>query len=100
LKRLFWLGLGVGAGVVGARKATQAAGKLTPAGMTEGLASSIGNLGDAIREFGQDVRDAMWDREEELREALGLNEPALDDAALDAKRGSRARNEHGCPAEQ
>lgn len=91
MKRLFWLGLGLGAGVIGARKATQAAEKLTPAGMTEGLASSIGNLGDAIRDFGQDVRDAMWDREEELRDALGLNDPALDDVSLAAREAERAR---------
>jgi hypothetical protein len=77
--------------VIGARKASRAAEKLTPAGMTEGLAASIGNLGDAIREFGQDVRDAMWDREEELREALGLNDTTLDDAALDAKRARADR---------
>lgn len=91
MKRLFWLGVGLGAGVIGARKATQAAEKLTPAGMTEGLAASIGNLGDAIREFGQDVRDAMWDREEELREALGLNDPALDEASPAALEVERAR---------
>ena len=91
MKRLFWLGVGIGAGVIGARKATAAAEKLTPTGMTEGLAASIGNLGDAIREFGQDVRDAMWDREEELREALGLNDPALDDAALAAERARAHR---------
>lgn len=91
MKRLFWLGVGIGAGVIGARKATQAAEKLTPTGMTEGLAASIGSLGDAIREFGQDVRDAMWDREEELREALGLNDAALDDPALDAKRARADR---------
>jgi hypothetical protein len=91
VRRLFWLGLGIGAGVIGARKATAAAERLTPAGMTEGLAASLSNLGDAIREFGQDVRDAMWDREEELREALGLNDPALDDAALEAKRARADR---------
>jgi hypothetical protein len=38
----------------------------------------------------------MWDREEELREALGLNDPALDgpapaDAALEAKRARADR---------
>jgi hypothetical protein len=47
---------------------------LTPAGVTERLAESITTLGDAVREFGQNVRDAMWDREDELYEALGLND--------------------------
>lgn len=91
MKRFFWLGVGAAVGVMASRKAARAAERFTPAGMSEGLAESIGNLGDAIREFGQDVRDAMWDREEELREALGLNDPALDDPALDAKRARADR---------
>lgn len=74
MPRLFWLGLGAAAGVVVARKAGRAAHRLTPEGMSETLAASIGNLGDAIREFGWDVREAMWDREDALREALGLEE--------------------------
>lgn len=72
MKRLFYVAAGAAAGVVVARKASRAAARLTPAGMTNSLAASIENLGDAIREFGWDVREAMWDREEALRDALGL----------------------------
>jgi hypothetical protein len=74
MKRLFWTGLGVAVGVMATRKITEAAHALTPAGASERLAGSIAVLGEAIREFGQDLRDAMWDREEELYEALGLND--------------------------
>jgi hypothetical protein len=74
VKRLFYLGLGATVGVLAARKAGRAAAKLTPGGMSASLAESITTLGDAIREFGQDVRDAMWDREDQLREVLGLDE--------------------------
>jgi hypothetical protein len=74
MKRLFWTALGVTVGVVATRRANRALEALTPAGMSERLAGSITTLGDAVREFGQDLRDAMWDREDELYEALGLNE--------------------------
>jgi hypothetical protein len=74
VKRLFWAGLGLATGVLLTRRATSAAHALTPAGMTDRLAESITTLGDALREFGQDMRDAMWDREEELHAALGLSD--------------------------
>lgn len=74
MKRLFWTGLGVTVGVMVTRRATKAVEQFTPAGMTENLADSIGNLGDAVRQFGMDLREAMWDREDELRDALGLND--------------------------
>jgi hypothetical protein len=82
MKRLFWTGLGVAVGVMATRKITEAAAALTPAGMTNRLADSITVLGEAVREFGQDLREAMWDREEELYDALGLNDvPESDPAA-------------------
>lgn len=74
MKRLFWTAMGVTVGVLVTRRAGRAMDALTPAGMTERLAGSLSTLGDAVREFGQDVRDAMWDREDELYEALGLND--------------------------
>jgi hypothetical protein len=74
MKRLFWTAMGVTVGVVATRRAGRALDALTPAGATERLAVSISTLGDAVREFGQDVRDAMWDREDALYEALGLND--------------------------
>lgn len=78
MKRLFWTGMGVAVGVLATRKITEAAAALTPAGMTERLADSISVLGTAVREFGEDMRDAMWEREDELNEALGLNDVATD----------------------
>ena len=74
MKRLFWAGLGVATGVLITKKAATAARAFTPEGMTDRLSTSITTLGDALREFGQDLRDAMWDREEELHAALGLSE--------------------------
>jgi len=74
MKRLFWTAMGVTAGVIITRRAERAMNALTPEGVSDRLALSITTLGDAVREFGQDVRDAMWDREDELYEALGLND--------------------------
>jgi hypothetical protein len=74
VKSLFWTGVGVAVGVMATRKAGRALEQFTPSGMSESLAGSITGLGDAIRQFGMDVREAMWDREDELRDALGLND--------------------------
>lgn len=74
MKSLFWTGVGVAVGVMATRKASRALEQFTPAGVSESLAESITGLGEAIRQFGMDVREAMWDREDELRDALGLND--------------------------
>ncbi|WP_019876946.1 hypothetical protein [Sporichthya polymorpha] len=74
MKRMFWTGLGVAAGVMVTRKASRALEQLTPAGISDRLAESITDLGDAVRQFGMDVREAMWDREDEIRDAFGLND--------------------------
>jgi hypothetical protein len=74
MKGLFWTGLGVAVGVIATRKTARAIEQFTPSGLSESLADSITGLGDAIRQFGMDVREAMWDREDELRDALGLGE--------------------------
>jgi hypothetical protein len=74
MSRLFWTAFGVTAGVVLTRKATAAAAVLTPTGAADRLATSITTLGEAVRGFGQDLREAMWDREDELNAALGLDD--------------------------
>ncbi len=77
MKSLFWTGMGIAVGVIATRKATRALEQFTPAGISDRLADSLSDLGDAVRQFGMDVREAMWDREDELRDAFGLNdEPA------------------------
>jgi hypothetical protein len=73
-RRLFYIALGATAGVLLVRKVTQTAQRFTPSGMSQGVAGALGGLGDAIRGFGAEVREGMAEREEELREGLGLNE--------------------------
>ena len=72
-RRLFYVALGATVGVLVVRKATQAASRLTPSGMAGGLAGALGGLGDAIRDFGAEVRAGMSEREDDLRTQLGLD---------------------------
>ena len=73
MRRLFWLAMGVTIGALLVRKLSRAAEKLTPSGMAQGIAGSVAELADAIRDFAQDVREAMHEREAELRHASGLD---------------------------
>ena len=73
-RRLFYIALGATVGVLVVRKASQAAERFTPSGMSQGLVGALGGLGDAIRGFGEEVRLGMAEREEELRDGLGLND--------------------------
>jgi hypothetical protein len=73
VKRLFWLAMGITIGALIVRKLSRAAEKLTPSGMASGLATALTDLADAIRDFAVDVRQAMREREAELREATGMD---------------------------
>jgi len=73
MRRLFWLAMGITIGALIVRKLSRAAEKLTPSGMAGGLVSALRDLADAIGEFGAEVRDAMHEREAELRKATGLD---------------------------
>lgn len=70
MKRLFWLGLGVVAGVALSRKAKETARQATPAGIAGNLGEAISELAGAIGSFGADVRAGMEEREEELSEVV------------------------------
>jgi hypothetical protein len=73
-RRLFYIALGATAGVLIVRKVSQTAQRFTPSGMSQGVVGALGGLGDAVREFGEQVRLGMAEREDELRHELGLDE--------------------------
>ena len=73
MRRLFWLAMGITIGVLVMRKLSKMAAKIKPSGMAQGIAASLGELADALRDFGADVREAMAERETQLREASGLD---------------------------
>ena len=81
MRRLFWIALGAAAGVLVARRLTKAARQLTPDGAAERVSGAVGGLTQAVREFADDVRAGMAERDIELREALGIAE---NDAAREA----------------
>jgi hypothetical protein len=73
MRRLFWLAMGVTIGALVVRKMSKLAGKLTPSGMSNSIAQSLADLAESLRYFGIDVREAMAEREAELRENTGLD---------------------------
>ena len=70
MKRMFWLGVGVAAGVALSRKASQTAKQATPAGIAGNLGEAIGELAGALGTFGADIRAGMAEREKELAESV------------------------------
>lgn len=73
MRRLFWLAAGVTMGALIVRKMSNAAQKLTPAGVGESLSAGLRDLAGAVGEFAGEVRSAMDDRERELRTGVGLD---------------------------
>ena len=70
---MFYIALGATVGILVVRKASQAAARFTPAGVQQSMTGALGGLGDAIRDFGQNVREGMAEREGQLRTELGLD---------------------------
>jgi hypothetical protein len=66
MKRIFYIAFGAAAGIVAMRRVARAAAALSPQ-------SVAGSLVQSVQEFVADVREGMAVREEEIREALGLN---------------------------
>jgi len=74
MRGLFWLALGATLGVLIFRKLTRVAEKLTPRGVAVGIGEGLTELGFALRDFADDVREAMSAREVELRAAAGADD--------------------------
>jgi len=72
-RRLFYVAMGAAVGILAVRRVTQAAQRLTPAGLQSSFAGSMSGLTAAISEFSELVREGMAEREEELRVTLGLD---------------------------
>ena len=92
MRRLFWLAMGITIGVLVVRKLSAAAEKLTPQSIASQLVEGLRDLADAIGDFGADVRDAMAERERELRAGTGLDAPLPtgDQLQLPGRRGAHA----------
>ena len=73
MRRLFWLSLGATLGVLIFRRLSRAAEKVTLQGIAGSLGQGLTDLAYALRDFTDDVREAMSGRESELRAAAGLD---------------------------
>lgn len=68
MSRALWFVAGAGAGVYAVIKARRAAEALTP----DGLRDRLSGLGVGAHLFAEEVRSGMGEREEELRQRMGL----------------------------
>jgi hypothetical protein len=71
MRRMFYVAFGATVGVLVVRRVTAAANRWTP----EGIAAQAGGLGERVAEWWAEVQHYAAQREDELREALGLDEP-------------------------
>jgi hypothetical protein len=69
IRRLFWLTVGIMLGAWAAFRLKRLMRALTP----QALVHQASGVGHTVREFADDVRNAMHAREDELRDALGLD---------------------------
>lgn len=72
MKRILWLIVGILVGVYAVTRLKKRAQQLAP----DSLQQSAEKVASAIRHFGDEVRAGMAERETELRDALGIDEPA------------------------
>ncbi|MEN3611896.1 MULTISPECIES: hypothetical protein [unclassified Plantactinospora] len=70
MKRLLWLGIGLAVGALVVRKLTRTAQAYTPGGIANSLAESAGGLVQSLRDFADDVRDGMAEREQQIHQAF------------------------------
>jgi hypothetical protein len=78
MRRLFWLGAGLAVGALVVRKLTKKADAFTPAAIGGSLQASAAGVLDSLREFVEDVREGMAERESELYAALAGDDPSVD----------------------
>jgi hypothetical protein len=70
MRRLFWLGVGLAAGALVVHKLTKKAEAFTPAGISGSLQDAAAGLLESVRDFVDEVRVGMAERESELYSAL------------------------------
>ena len=75
MRRLFWLAMGITIGALVVRKLSRAAERMTPGSIGASIAEGLRDLAEAIGDFGAEVREAMAEREDELRSGTGLDAP-------------------------
>jgi hypothetical protein len=90
MKRLLWLGIGLAVGALAVRAVTKKARSFTPQGLAASARESAGGLVTQVRNFVDDVREGMHEREDEIHAAFadGGHIHLDDDFDLDSEEGS------------
>lgn len=70
MKKIFWVGIGIGIGVLVARKLTSAKNMVGP----DGLNRAVGRFSDSLHDVADAFREGMNERETELKAALGVTD--------------------------
>jgi len=81
MKRLLWLGAGLAIGALVVRAVSRRAQSYTPSGIAAAVRNSGRNAIDSVRDFVDDVRDGMREREFELHAALAEGRALADESA-------------------
>jgi len=84
MSRAFWFVAGAGAGVYAMTKARRAAEAFTP----DGLADRLAGLSVGLRLFGEEVRAGAAEKENDVRERLGVALPRTSGRAPAALTGA------------
>jgi F0F1-type ATP synthase membrane subunit a len=79
VKRLIWFVIGTAVGIYAVTRLKKKVQVLAP----ESLQASVEKMASAIRDFGDEVRAGMAERETELRDALGIDTAASDTTRKD-----------------
>jgi hypothetical protein len=74
MRRVFWMTVGAVAAIYVLRRVERALDAASPEGIGRSLTAAV----DSVRELADDVRDAMAQREQELRVALGVEPGTMD----------------------
>ena len=73
MRRLLWLGVGLAVGALVFRALTKKAQSFTPQGIAGSVQTTASGALESVRTFVEDVRDAMAEREAEIRTAFEGN---------------------------
>ena len=73
MRRLLWLGIGLAVGALVFRAVAKKAQAFTPQGIAGSVQQGAAGMLESVRTFVDDVRDAMAEREEEIRSAFEEN---------------------------
>jgi hypothetical protein len=70
MRRLLWLGIGLAVGALVVRAVTKKARAFTPQGIAASARDSAAGIASNVRNFVDDVRDGMAEREAEIHAAF------------------------------